>query len=712
MFSTTSTTLQIRASDFQVKNNFHDESWERFSNITDLIIRGDVSKFDCGFSDDKMMLSATQIQILCQWLEINNHIKQLNLDSNKIHKNSTPHLVSMINNNKGLEELNLSSCEINNECLISLCVAIQNNSYINKINFSNNNLNCPDAVNALINLIKTNKIVSLNLSSCSFSEESLQLLVQAVSENTSLIYLDLSMSNIKCVNVLVNMIKNNKTVESLGLPSCKDIMPVLLAVIDNPRITDLKGYQYNCSATRNDIIKKIMIAKKTNDIELLQNTVRAGFLAWYENSNRIYDFPISKILDESILPSHSSFAQLKNELITIRGKIEKTMVVSNSLVNSLAKSWSENESRQKDWEHYKIASIDLGKKYFEKNVKHPDVICLYALLANCRKIIGDILEQNTPQLGHALQINKNFICNKTYIAKKGRYADFYDDLSQKLNKLGSLHEIIVEGLVVTKLTQLDEKIEITHCEPTTQNYLPLKERIRKEFNEYHVCEQEELIWEKIAKLVYYFTVAEPLERGGAATTEMTSQVLLQHKGIFAKYTGKISMDLVAFFATNIDEFVQYFKQAHQLHNNTNISDYCNIIESYAFDYAFIDRVKGLYSVDVSLPVISNRGISFKMILNNEDKNGHLFFNFLKEACHAELRNYNKNNYEVIIDVEMDLLLDLLKFNEHEKLLIQKNKIFGEGYQPSLFQNFNNNVDTDYQNSAASEMGCINSCVLL
>lgn len=228
--------------------------------------------------------------------------------------------------------------------------------------------------------------------------------------------------------------------------------------------------------------------------------------------------------------------------------------------NSLTNYW--NQSKQDDWNLYKNISIKLALQYFD--IREHDILELYALLADCRNIIANNLQQP-----HADDLGKSriiFVEYDTFLDYTDLYASFTSSLVNKYYQNGwgvySDHVIKIDNIEVCVIVpQYKQGLGIFHCckgRNETSNHLTQK--IRDEFKVFLNCNHEKDILESVARITYYFALTMPLCRGSAATTEMLIQVLLIGKGLHFEYRDDINMplDLHAFLSKDIEEFEKIF----------------------------------------------------------------------------------------------------------------------------------------------------------
>lgn len=240
--------------------------------------------------------------------------------------------------------------------------------------------------------------------------------------------------------------------------------------------------------------------------------------------------------------------------------------------NSLKQAW--NTHKQTQWNHYKQASITLAIDYLKEKKQQADILVLYALLADCRRIIAANLGQKKESGSNFLGVarpstsrNMRDCRDMTYLRPEGVYQSFYEPLNKKFTELSHDTDEIninVDGHCVTKLHRDENQIAIVHCDEQDQSFKILANKIHHEFQTYLASTSKDEALESIGHLVYYFTLAMPLIRGSAACVEMMSQALMQHKGLFLNYQDKdgIIMDLRAYFSQDINEFTAHFSTNH------------------------------------------------------------------------------------------------------------------------------------------------------
>ena len=108
-----------------------------------------------------------------------------------------------------------------------------NNNGLIKLNLSNNPYNLPTFY--LSSLLTLSKLVFLNLSYCSLSEQDFESISTLLQQNTSIISLDLSNNNIslKGCSLLCFALKKNKTLIKISLNDCNLNDESLLMLFEN-----------------------------------------------------------------------------------------------------------------------------------------------------------------------------------------------------------------------------------------------------------------------------------------------------------------------------------------------------------------------------------------------------------------------------------------------------------------------------------------------
>ncbi len=274
------------------------------------------------------------------------------------------------------------------------------------------------------------------------------------------------------------------------------------------------------------------------------------------------------ILDQTFIPK-ISYTELQTEMTKLFD-LKKLKNVKNSTEDtSLTQYW--DLDKQANWKIYKNVAIKLILSYAKTHKL--DILELYALLGDCRNIIAMNLQQkDVDKLGKTRPlVSADKLMHERYrtlIKYTDIYASFAPALVEKFRSNGwsDEHNILIDDIVVTELCLNDigeYAITIMHCEPSDEAFGILAKKIKNEFSEFLNCDDKDDILQSIAKLVYYFVLAMPLERGSAATTEMMIQVLLKGKGLYLEYTDNIPLDLHAFLAKDINEFIEIFCSTHK-----------------------------------------------------------------------------------------------------------------------------------------------------
>lgn len=272
------------------------------------------------------------------------------------------------------------------------------------------------------------------------------------------------------------------------------------------------------------------------------------------------------ILNQHISPaaSHAAVQSLMSEMIESIKKTNETInkTAEETSYTSLQKIWGS----ESEWPLCKEVSIKLGLECLKKN---NDIIVLYAMLADCRSIIGHMLHQ--PYVGNIGKTRKDGLIDRemgTILSEQenSAYKSFYNSLLEMFNRSDTeksgVKSIEVDGHTVTKIDKNPDNLTINHCRFSKETYNLLANKINIEFEAYCKSNSRAEILEHIARIAYYFTMAMPLRRGSAATNEMLVQVLLRNKNLPLDYKNKngIPLDLMAYFLDNMSSFVKHFSE--------------------------------------------------------------------------------------------------------------------------------------------------------
>lgn len=282
---------------------------------------------------------------------------------------------------------------------------------------------------------------------------------------------------------------------------------------------------------------------------------------------------ITNILLQDITPAFSDYDALRKQLICMAVYLPSDL--NTQSYNSLTSFWRQ-KNRLPLWDQLKTASIKIGMDYLAANQEDPQILVLYGLLADCRRITGKVLHQphhsnfGIPRTKGAL---------RTPLGGPGvfrnPYANFYYTLRNTFDALpkvktddttGCQHDIVIDDKIVTSIVYKEAKsgeadLFIEHLCVDKALYDLFNKYIQIEFTNYMQSTDNALIIQSIAKLVYYFTLAMPLERGSAATAEMMTAALLWHKNIMVEYNATLIMDLTAYFSNGIEPFVDQFEKS-------------------------------------------------------------------------------------------------------------------------------------------------------
>ena len=295
---------------------------------------------------------------------------------------------------------------------------------------------------------------------------------------------------------------------------------------------------------------------------------------------------ITNILLQDITPAYSEYDVLRKQLICMAAFLPSDL---NTKSSNLLSSFWRKQNKLPLWDQLKMASIKIGMDYLGANQDDPQILVLYGLLADCRRITGKVLHQ--PHHSHfGKPRTKGGL--RTPLGGPGvyrnPYAHFYSLLRNTFDTLpkvktddttGSQHDIVLDDKIVTSIVYKEAKsgtadLFIEHLDVDKALYDLLNKYIQMEFKNYMQSMDSALIIQSVAKLVYYFTLATPLERGSAATAEMMTAALLWHKNIMVEYNATLTMDLTAFFSNGIEHFVeQYEKSLAPITNESSMSQF-------------------------------------------------------------------------------------------------------------------------------------------
>ena len=155
--------------------------------------------------------------LILQALKENSKLKILNLNNNNMTGKAAEDLVSVIKNNSNLEQLHLGSNDLKTSSLLIL-QALKENSKLELLDLNSNNMT-GEAAEDLASVIKSNPhLQQLDLANNDL-KTSLNLVLQALKENSRLTVLDLNSNNMTRIAAadLASVIKNNSNLEQLYL---------------------------------------------------------------------------------------------------------------------------------------------------------------------------------------------------------------------------------------------------------------------------------------------------------------------------------------------------------------------------------------------------------------------------------------------------------------------------------------------------------------
>lgn len=305
----------------------------------------------------------------------------------------------------------------------------------------------------------------------------------------------------------------------------------------------------------------------------------------------------TSMLDRTFTPK-VYYAELHEKMTDLFTKLMPVYTAPSVEQNSLTTSWDLN--KQNAWHLYKEISTAVVLYYLRK--ENLNIFELYALLGDCRHIIAVELQQGTEEersrLGKArkLEANTDYMVFMTPVAPDGPYQSFIPKLvylyneNPKFNNISDykikIADVCVSELVFNINEDSPEKSSfvLCHCEPHKNNFGVLARKLEDEFQLFLKYKNPDEILNSTAKLLYYFILATPFQRGSAAATEMLGGVLLASKGFHFEYKSqnKMTMDFDVLFSKDIDDFITMFRKNFVLKEYKNPldnlpSDPCHIM---------------------------------------------------------------------------------------------------------------------------------------
>lgn len=182
-------------------------------------------------------ISETSITILADAIKVNKNLQYLNLSHLNPHNETCRYLLKSLKENDTLKYLNLSMFPIHHMVMDDFFEFLTKNKNLEYLNLSECNWKC-DEFQKLSSILKFSSIKHLNLSSSKLNTINFMILKNLLSENETLISLDLSFNNLKiCISDILN---NNNTLQYLDLSYNK-------IYIDNlPYLINNKNLKYLC----------------------------------------------------------------------------------------------------------------------------------------------------------------------------------------------------------------------------------------------------------------------------------------------------------------------------------------------------------------------------------------------------------------------------------------------------------------------------------
>ena len=198
-------------------------------------------------SDNNLKKSAI---VVLEALTQSSQLKSLDLSGNDMTGEIAESLASVIKNNSSLEELNLSDNDLKSSAVIIL-QALTKISHLNVLDLSRNNMT-GEVAEDLANVIKNNAgLRHLGLAGNNLKSKVL-IVLQALTENSQLVILSLSINNMKgeVAEDLANVIKNNAGLRHLSLAGNylkSKALIILQALTENSQLVvlDLSGNNMN-----------------------------------------------------------------------------------------------------------------------------------------------------------------------------------------------------------------------------------------------------------------------------------------------------------------------------------------------------------------------------------------------------------------------------------------------------------------------------------
>ncbi|NXC43144.1 LRC34 protein, partial [Penelope pileata] len=163
-------------------------------------------------------------ELIANALRRNETLLYLRMTGNKIGNKGGMYFVSVLQNNCILEKLDLGDCDLGTQCLIAIATVLAQNKSVRAINLNRPLLYSQEEETTvcLALMLKTNSsLVELHLCKHEMKTFGVERLCEALYENCTLRYLDLSCNKITRddVKFLGELLKQNRTLEILDLNS-------------------------------------------------------------------------------------------------------------------------------------------------------------------------------------------------------------------------------------------------------------------------------------------------------------------------------------------------------------------------------------------------------------------------------------------------------------------------------------------------------------